>query len=141
MFSKVRAADANDKTIITLLPNPAGIVSDPLTELRRQCARKLIRQAVEAEPANMLDQHANDPLKIGHTGLVRNRHLPKREVQIEICAVPVKELPFGTAARTKIRPLSRYRCRRLTFAKQSPLRKYYLGCTSKAFPRLIFTKP
>jgi len=78
------------ETIITSLPNPAGIVNDPLTDVLRQGARKLIQQAIEAELANLMDQYANDRLENGHARLVRYGHLPTREVQTLIGAVPIK---------------------------------------------------
>jgi putative transposase len=75
---------------ITHLPDPSGFSSDPLTDLVRDGARQLIRQAVEAELAGLLERHAADRLEDGRARLVRHGHLPEREVLTGIGPVPVK---------------------------------------------------
>ena len=75
---------------ITHLPDPSGFSSDPLTDLVRDGARQLIRQAVEAELAVLLERHAADRLEDGRARLVRHGHLPEREVLTGIGPVPVK---------------------------------------------------
>lgn len=75
---------------ITHLPDPSGFSSDPLTDLVRDGARHLIRQAVEAELAVLLERHAADRLEDGRARLVRHGHLPEREVLTGIGPVPVK---------------------------------------------------
>ncbi|RDD97659.1 IS256-like element ISPpa1 family transposase [Paracoccus pantotrophus] len=75
---------------ITHLPDPSGFSSDPLTDLVRDGARQLIRQAVEAELAVLLERHAADRLDDGRARLVRHGHLPEREVLTGIGPVPVK---------------------------------------------------
>ena len=45
---------------ITPLRDPSGFASDPLTELVRNGARKLIEQAIEAELAALLSAHAEE---------------------------------------------------------------------------------
>ena len=55
--------------------------NDPLTALLREGAERLIYQAVEAElqelPAKHVDRHTAD----GKAGVVRNGHLPARNLQ------------------------------------------------------------
>lgn len=75
---------------MTPLPDPSGFSSDPLTDLVRDGARQLIRQAVEAELAGLLERHAADRLEDGRARLVRHGHLPEREVLTGIGPVPVK---------------------------------------------------
>ena len=67
-----------------------GFSPDPLTDLLRQGARQLITQAVEAELNTFLAAHAGLTDAAGHKRLVRHGHLPEREVQTGIGAVPVK---------------------------------------------------
>ena len=67
-----------------------GFSPDPLTELLRQGARQLIAQAVEAELSGFLAAHADQTDAAGRRRLVRHGHLPEREVQTGIGAVPVK---------------------------------------------------
>ena len=58
---------------------PAG-VEDALTEVLRQGAQELIRQAVEAELADLLAQYAGRRDAKGRAAVVRNGYLPEREV-------------------------------------------------------------
>ncbi len=75
---------------ITHLPDPSGFSADPLTDLVRDGARQLIRQAVEAELAALLERHAAEKLEDGRARLVRHGHLPEREELTGIGPVPVK---------------------------------------------------
>ena len=75
---------------ITHLPDPSGFSPDPLTEVIRDGARKLIEQAVEAELATLLAAFADHKLEDGRARLVRHGHLPEREILTGIGPVPVK---------------------------------------------------
>lgn len=75
---------------ITQLPDPQGFSLDPLTELLRSGAQRLIEQAVEAELAVLLEAYASDKTDDGRARLVRHGHLPEREVMTGVGAVPVK---------------------------------------------------
>ena len=78
------------KTTITPLPDPSGFSPDPLTDILRSGARRLIEQAVEAELAALLAAHADDKTEDGRSRLVRHGYLPEREVMTGIGPVPVK---------------------------------------------------
>ena len=67
-----------------------GVLADPLTDLLRQGARQLIAQAVEAELNGFLAAHADQTDPSGRRRLVRHCHLPERDIQTGIGAVPVK---------------------------------------------------
>jgi len=69
---------------------PVEKVHDPLTELLRNGARDLIRQAVEAELSTLLSQHADLKLLDGRQAVVRNGYLPERKIQTGIGDVMVK---------------------------------------------------
>ena len=56
---------------ITKLPDPSGISPDPLTDVIRSGARKLIEQAIEAELATLLAAFADHRLDDGRARLVR----------------------------------------------------------------------
>ncbi|MFU8866240.1 MAG: IS256 family transposase [Rhodobacterales bacterium] len=75
---------------ITQLPDPQGFSLDPLTELLRSGAQRLIEQAVEAELAVLLEAYASDKTDDGRARLVRHGHLPERAVMTGVGAVPVK---------------------------------------------------
>ena len=78
------------KATITKLPDPSGFSPDPLTEVLRSGARRLIEQAVEAELATLLAAHAGEQTEDGRARLVRHGHLPEREVMTGVGPVPVK---------------------------------------------------
>lgn len=64
--------------------------NDPLTELLREGAERLIYQAVEAELQELLAAHADRRTKDGKAGVVRNGHLPARKLQTALGPVIVK---------------------------------------------------
>lgn len=78
------------ETTISTLPDPSGFSPDPLTDLIREGARKLIEQAVEAELATLLAAFAEERLDDGRARLVRHGHLPEREILTGIGPVAVK---------------------------------------------------
>lgn len=64
--------------------------TDPLTELLRTGARQLLQQAIEAEVQELLAAHSDRLLEDGRAGVVRNGHLPEREIQTGIGPVTVQ---------------------------------------------------
>ena len=65
-------------------------IYDPLTDLLRSGAQQLINQAVEAELHDLLSQYSDRRTENGHAGVVRNGHLPERELQTGLGPVTVK---------------------------------------------------
>ena len=65
-------------------------ISDPLTALLRSGAQQLINQAVEAELQELLHQHSGQRTGDGNAVVVRNGHLPERELQTGLGPVTVK---------------------------------------------------
>ena len=78
------------KDTVVAFRAPEGFSPDPLTDLLRQGARQLIAQAVEAELNAFLAAYSGQTDTAGRKRLVRHGHLPEREVQTGIGAVPVK---------------------------------------------------
>ena len=68
---------------------PLGPI-DPLTELLRDGARKLIAQAVEAELQSFLEDQAHKRTEGGQKAIVRNGYLPEREIQTGVGTVVVR---------------------------------------------------
>jgi hypothetical protein len=64
---------------------------DPLTEVLRHGARRLLAQAIEAEVATFLASHAALVDEAGRRRLVRNGFLPERTIQTGIGGVPVRQ--------------------------------------------------
>ena len=65
-------------------------ISDPLQELVRAGARKLIAEAIEAELQELLSRYDNQCSDRGHAAVVRNGYLPERPIQTGIGPVTVK---------------------------------------------------
>lgn len=63
---------------------------DELSELVRQGAQRIIRQAVEAELKTFLEDHAAERDAQGRRAVVRNGYQPEREVLTGIGAVAVQ---------------------------------------------------
>ncbi|WP_420313681.1 transposase, partial [Acidithiobacillus thiooxidans] len=56
----------------------------------RRAARSLIEQAIEAEVAVLLEEFATVRMVDGRQAVVRNGHLPEREIMTALGPVPVK---------------------------------------------------
>jgi putative transposase len=67
-----------------------GTFADPLTEVLRSGARRLLAQAVEAEVAALVSCHADKLTDDGRQRVVRHGHLPEREIMTGIGAVAVR---------------------------------------------------
>ena len=65
-------------------------ISDPLSALLISGARQLINQAVEAELEELLSQYSDRRTEDGHAVVVRNGHLPERELQTGLGPVTVR---------------------------------------------------
>ena len=63
---------------------------DPLHDLIRQGARKLIAEAVDTELAALLAQCADKKTPEGQQAVVRNGHLPERTIQTGVGDIPVQ---------------------------------------------------
>jgi putative transposase len=72
------------------LKKPEAFVDDPITDILRQGARRLISAALEAEIETFLKQYKQIADDQGGQRIVRNGYLPEREIQTGIGQVPVK---------------------------------------------------
>jgi transposase-like protein len=72
------------------LKKPEPFVDDPITDVLRQGARKLLAEALEAEIEGFLSQYAYLKDEQGRQRVTRNGHLPERAIQTGIGPVPVK---------------------------------------------------
>ena len=77
----------NDNVVALAAP---ATDSDPLTDLLRSGARRLIEAAVSAEFEDHLAAFAGERLADGRRRVVRNGHLPPRQVLTGIGAVDVR---------------------------------------------------
>src|SRR4051812_41050362 len=76
-------------TEIRIVPLAPG--QDVLTDLLRDGARRLLAQAIEAELAARIDDHAHLKDDRGRRQVVRNGQLPERAIQTGIGAVAVQQ--------------------------------------------------
>lgn len=67
-----------------------GRANDPLTELLRKGAGRLIKAAVEAELEEFMLEFKGEKLENGYSAVVRNGYLPERVLQTGIGSVTVK---------------------------------------------------
>jgi transposase-like protein len=74
----------------TELKKPEPFVNDPITDILRRGARKLLSQALEAEIEFFLSQYADLKDDAGRKRIVRNGYLPERDIQSGIGPIPVK---------------------------------------------------
>lgn len=77
-------------TIFELENQHETLVADPLTDILRKGARRLIEQAIEAELEVLMERTAHLKDTEGRQRVVRNGHLPERQVQTGIGPVAVK---------------------------------------------------
>jgi len=64
--------------------------NDPLQEVRREGARKMLAAAIEAEVASFIHQHGGLKTDEGRTAVVRNSYLPERSIQTGLGDIGVK---------------------------------------------------
>ena len=94
----------NENRVVAL--RQKGAIDDPLTEILRVGARRLIAQAVEAEFETFLASNADLVLPDGRQRVVRHGHDPVRAIQTGIGPVDVekpKARDRGAAAADRIR--------------------------------------
>lgn len=72
------------------LKKPEPFVDDPITDILRQGARKLLTAALEAEIENFLSQYKDIADENGCQRIVRNGYLPEREIQTGLGQITVK---------------------------------------------------
>jgi len=83
-----------------------GTFTDRLTDVLRDGARALLAQAVEAEVAGFLGEHADKRTDDGRQRLVRHGHLPERSIMtgigaVEVCVPRVRDRLSGTDDRVR----------------------------------------
>jgi transposase-like protein len=83
-----------------------GTFTDRLTDVLRDGARALLAQAVEAEVAGFLGEHADKRTDDGRQRLVRHGHLPERSIMtgigaVEVCVPRVRDRLSGTDGRIR----------------------------------------
>ena len=75
---------------VVQLRQPGSFEDDPLTEVLRLGARRLLGQAVEAEVAGFVEAYTHLTDSAGRRRIVRHGHLPEREIQTGIGPVAVR---------------------------------------------------
>lgn len=70
---------------------PRSEVRDLLTEVLRKGAQKMLAEAIEAEVEEYIREHEEVKDEDGHRLVVRNGHMPQRELQTPVGKVTVKK--------------------------------------------------
>jgi putative transposase len=78
-----------DDTTITPLHQPGSIL-DPLTEIAREGARRMLMAALKAEAASFVARFAEERLPDGRQRVVRHGTGPERMIQTGIGPIPVQ---------------------------------------------------
>ena len=76
-----------DRSAPSELQEPCGV----LEELARKGARQLLAQAMEAEVAEFVEKHSNRTDEAGRCLVVRNGHLPERELVTGIGPLRIRQ--------------------------------------------------
>ena len=97
----------DDDTTITPLHQP-GSVEDPLTEIARDGARRMLAAALRAEADAFVAQHSAETLPDGRQRVVRHGYAPERRIQtgigaLEVRRPKVRDRAEGVPAERKIR--------------------------------------
>ena len=86
IFEKEGYAMHEDTVVLFSHPDRISI-DDPLTEVLRSGARRLLAEAIEAEVSGFIAEHADLVDEAGRRRVVRDGHRPEREIQTGIGAV------------------------------------------------------
>ena len=78
------------KDTVVQLRQPGTFSEDPLTEVLRLGARRLLARAVEMEVTTFVEMHADLTDGAGRRRIVRHGYLPEREIQTGIGPVAVR---------------------------------------------------
>jgi transposase-like protein len=78
------------KDNVIQIKNPERFVDDPITDILRSGARKLLAEALETEIEIFLLEYEDFKDDLGRRRVIRNGYLPEREIQTGIGPVPVK---------------------------------------------------
>ena len=70
------------------LKKPESFIDDPITDILRQGARRLLCAALEAEVETFLKQYKDISDGKGWQRVVRNGYLPEREIQCIFRSIP-----------------------------------------------------
>jgi putative transposase len=80
-----------EEDTVVRLPRPgASVADDPLLEVLRSGARRMLQQVIEAEVETFLAAHAELKDAHGRRRVVRNGHAPEREIQTGIGPIAVR---------------------------------------------------
>ena len=137
-FGKRSTPHMSNDTVVSLAA-PAR-VSDPLTELLRTGARRLIEAAVTAEFEEYLSGFVQEKLPDGRQRVVRNGHLPERKILTGARARWTCGCPSPAAARVRQSRSARRWCRRTFGAARASMRRFR-GCTCTGCPPVRCVRP
>ncbi len=80
----------HEDTVVSFSHSDRISIKDPLTEVLRSGARRLLVEAIEAEVSGFIAEHSDLVDEAGRRRVVRHGHLPERKIQTGIGAVSVR---------------------------------------------------
>ncbi|WP_373319872.1 transposase, partial [Kozakia baliensis] len=133
-----------DDSTITALKQP-GLIIDPLTEIARDGARRMLALALRSEVDEFLALYSEERLEDGRSRVVRHGHGPDRAIQtgigpIEVARPKVRDRAPAGAGRERIRFSSAIlpKWARRTRSLDAPLPVLYLrGVSMGDFPEAL----
>ncbi len=142
-FSEEKGYAMNEDTVVALR-QPGTFSDDPLTNILRAGARRLLTQAIEAEIDVHIAAHADLTDAQGRRRIVRHGHLPEREIQTGIGPVAVRcprvrdrgAIAAGSGIRFSSAILPRYLRRSKSLEELLPW-LYLKGCPRAISPRRL----
>jgi len=78
------------KDNVIQIKKPERFVDDPITDILRSGARKLLAEALDTEIELFLSEYKELKDDLGRKRIIRNGYVPEREIQTGIGPVPVK---------------------------------------------------
>ena len=118
----------NKSTVISLQDRDR--ITDPMTDLLRTGACKLLEQAIQAELEELLSDYTGQQTDTGHAAVVRNGYLPERAIQTGIGPVTAK-YPKSVRALERRSSFVLHWFHRM-FVRSGHWKPRFPGCISKA---------
>ena len=88
MINNKKGYAMNDSNVIAF--KKPDLITDHLTDVLREGARKMLAHAVEAEIEDFILANKDLRTPDGHRRIVRNGHLPERKIQTGVGPLPIK---------------------------------------------------
>lgn len=90
LITKQKDTHTMGKNNVLDLKKPGSFIDDPITQILREGAKKLLATALEAEINEFIEKYSQLLDSTGHRRVTRNGYLPERDIQTGLGPVRVK---------------------------------------------------